>query len=420
MNDLIPAYEAESGQVILEGRPAGPAGEAGLVPVAGVDLAFDRADGHLVRAIVDAGDAPTPALLARLFGPRVTSLLHAAAGPGRPGGPTSAPSTAESGAGRFIPEPRLAEALSRLSRLDAAQATSPVPASSPWWAGEAAVLAEQAGLPARAAAEAARAVHALDRGRLVLPAQAAQTAHAVADIAASKEPEAARRVQRNVVIDDRARRPGLQGLDAAAEAKGWEKGRVCLPGLHWVLDPGMAPGGLFRPGLSPASDLLVRYDGGAGCLVVQLTPVPGAAGAATSRYQVRLVDPDVRRVLGVAHFEPAGTRVRAELRLSFPLDEIGETWLEVLEGAPRPVGGRKAHLIRRALRWADAALRAERAPAGLAPWSTGEDWAALATLAWEQCRHDWAAAGDPSRAAAVPEPTAPLPSPACLAEVLGE
>ena len=51
-----------------------------------------------------------------------------------------------------------------------------------------------------------------------------------------------------------------------------------------------------------------------------------------------------------------------------------------------PVRSAKGHRIRRALRWADAALRAERAPAGLAPHSAPEDWAALAAVAWEQCR----------------------------------
>jgi hypothetical protein len=124
-------------------------------------------------------------------------------------------------------------------------------------------------------------------------------------------------------------------------------------------------------------------------------------------------------VLARADFERAGSRVRAKLQLSFPLDELGETWLEVVEGR-RPVLSNKAHLIRRALRWADAALRAERAPAGLAPQSTSEDWAALAALAWERCRRGWAAAGDPDRAAAVLEPRVPLPAPAYLAEILGE
>ncbi len=63
-----------------------------------------------------------------------------------------------------------------------------------------------------------------------------------------------------------------------------------------------------------------------------------------------------------------------------------------------PVRSAKGHRIRRALRWADAALRAERAPAALAPESTREDWAALTAAAWERCRRDWEAAGDADRA----------------------
>lgn len=332
------------------------------------------------------------------------------------------PGQAEAGAGPGLlsPEPGLAAALSCLARLDAARASSPVAASSPWWAAEAAVLAEQAGLSARAVAEAGRGVRALNHSQLAVPRQAAQTALTAADIAAASEPEAARRLKESIVIGDHACRPGLPGLDAAAEVEGLEKDRVRMPGLHWMLDPGTVPAGLFRPGLSPHSDLLVRYDSGAGRLVVQATLMPGVEGAAVSRCQVRLVDPDVRRVLARAHLERAGSQVRAELRLSFPLDALGETWLEVLEGPPRPVGGRKAHLIRRALRWADAALRAERAPVGLSPRSPSQDWAALATLAWEQCRRDWAAADDPGRAAAVLKPTVLLPGPVYLAEVLGE
>jgi hypothetical protein len=102
----------------------------------------------------------------------------------------------------------------------------------------------------------------------------------------------------------------------------------------------------------------------------------------------------------------------------------------------------KGHRIRRALRWADAALRAERAPAGLAPHSAHEDWTALAAAAWERCRRDWEAAGDadrgylaalrqaaldprtcvpqpPSAAAAEIARQAPVGGPAYLAEVLG-
>jgi hypothetical protein len=407
MNDLTPSYESETGQVIVNGPPAGPAGEAGLVPVAGVDLAFDLADGHLVRAVVDAAGVPAAALLSRLFGPHAPAVLRDAAWP------------SEAGPRPLCPEAGLCAALSSLARLDAARATSPAPGSSPWWAAEAATLAERAGLPVRALAEARRAVHVLGRGELAVPGEAARTAHVVADIVAATDPEAARRLRASIVVaDSQPHQPGLPGLDVAAEVEGLEKDSVRLPGLHWVLDPGLTPAGLFRPGLSPHSDLLVRHDAGAGRVVVQVTLASGADCAMVGRCQARLVDPVVRRALARAGFDQAGSRVRAELQLPFPLDELGEAWIEVVEG-DRPVRSAKAHRIRRALRWADAALRAERAPAGLAPRSTCQDWAALAALAWERCRREWEAAGDPGRAAAVLSPRVPLPGPACLAEALG-
>jgi hypothetical protein len=98
---------------------------------------------------------------------------------------------------------------------------------------------------------------------------------------------------------------------------------------------------------------------------------------------------------------------------------VSEAWIEVVGEPHPPVRSAKTHLIQRALRWADAALRAERAPAGLAPQATAEDWAALAALAWQRCRHDWAAADDSDRATALPTPRTLAPGPAYLAEVLG-
>jgi hypothetical protein len=370
MNDLTPSYEPDAGQVILEGHPAGPAGEAGLVPVTGVDLAFDRGDGRLVRVVADAPDQTAAALLTRLFGPQATAVLDEVV--------TSA---AEPGAPRaraLSPEPVLCAALSSLARLDAARDTSPAPRRSPWWAAEAAVLAEQAGLHDRARAEA---------GRL-----------------------------RSGIVPHR---PCTPGLDVAAEVAELEKDSVRRPGLHWVLDLALVPAGLFRPGLSPHSDLLVRYDGDAGFVAVEAMLAPGADVADAERCQVRLVDPAVRRILAQADGQVTESRLRAQLRLPFPLDELDGAWIEVVEGPHRPVRGAKAHLIRRALRWADAALRAERAPAGLAPQSTAEDWTALSAIAWQRCRRDWAAAGDSARATAPPVPGAQVPGPACLAEVLG-
>ena len=351
MNDLMARPERETGQVVIEGLPMGAAGEAPLVPVPGLHLAFDRADGRLCRVIVDpAGmDCCTPAgeqvvaMLIRLFGTEAPSVVV---------GVADQPGEAKV----LSPEPGLAGVLSRLARLDAARATSPIPPGSPSWAAEAAELAEVAGLPARARTEA--------------PTAEAPTAV-----------------------------PSPPALDVAAELKRLENDRMRQAGLQWMLDPGLVPQGLFRPGLSPYSDLLVRHEGAHERVIVEAQLAPGADWFALGCCRARLVDPAVRRVLAQTSFvKTPPQRVRAELRLPYPLDELPETWLEVVQDEHRPVRSTMGHRIRRALRWADAALRAERAPAGLAPHSTAADWAALAAAAWDRCRRDWEAAGDADRA----------------------
>jgi hypothetical protein len=433
--NLTPSFERETGQVILEGLAAGAAGEAPLIPVPGLDLAFDRADGHLCRAVVDAEAAETArgqeiaAMLTRLFGAQAPDAVSSIA---------ADPAGASGGAGVLSPEPELAGTLSSLSRLDAARATSPVPPGSPWWAAEAAELAERAGLHARARAEACQALAKL-LGQLdsleTLPGDAARAALAVAGIAADAEPAAARRLK-----DAIGKRPGarltapppMSAFDVAAEVESLEKDRARLGGLQWMLDPDLVPEGLFRPGLSPHSDLCVRHEAANGRVVVEALLAPEADCGALARCQARLVDPAVRRVLAQAGFakaepaitpNPALSPVRAELQLPFPLDELPESWIDVVRDKHRPARSARGHQIRRALRWADAALRAERAPAGLAPQSTHEDWAALAAAAWERCRRDWETAGDARRAelAARRQPALGrrTAGPGYLAEVLG-
>lgn len=397
MNDLTPSFERETGQVMLEGLPVGVAGEAFLTPVPGLDLAFDRVDGRLCRAIVCAAgtdgsiavDEQVAAILIRLFGPEALGAVLGAATP---------PGEVPPGTRVLTPEPGLAGTLSSLARVYAVRATSPIPLGSPWWAAEAAELAQHAGLPAPARAQAGP--------RLAIP-------------------------------------PPVPVLDVAAEVESLEKDRPHPAGLQWMLDPGTVPEGLFQFGLSPYSDLVVRHEGGGqGRIVIEALLVPGADCGVLSGCRARLVDPAVRRTLVQASFTVAGSRVRAELRPSFPLDELPESWIEVVQDKRWPVRGAKGHRIRRALRWADAALRAERAPAGLDPAATDEDWWALAAAAWGRCRLDWAAAGDADRAylaatrqaafdprtrvPPVPSVTAaeiarqmPLTNPAYLAEALG-
>ncbi len=448
--NLTPSFEREIGQVIFEGLPAGVAGEAPLIPVPGLDLAFDRADGRLCRVVVDAAGTDgsiaigeqAAVMLIRLFGAEAPSVVSDIA---------TEPVGASAGAHLFSPEPRLAGMLSNLARLDAARATSPVAPGSPWWAAEAAELAEHVGLHARARAEGhqalAKLIEQLDSiNTSVLPEQAAQAALAVAAISAADDPVAATRLREAIGGRSGLRPvapPPIPEFDVTAEVESLEKDRVRLGGLQWMLDPDLVPDWLFQPGLSPYSDLFVRYEGAKGQAMVEALLAPGTDCGALARCLARLVDPSVRRVLAQAAFTTVTPdRVRAELQLPFPLDELQESWIEVVQDKMWPVHSAKGHRIRRALRWADAALRAERGPAGLAPHSAHEDWTALAAAAWERCRRDWEAAGDGDRVylaarrqaafdprACVPQAPsvtaadiagqAPIDGPAYLAEVLG-
>jgi hypothetical protein len=221
-------------------------------------------------------------------------------------------------------------------------------------------------------------------------------------------------------VVERPHPAGRRGLDVAAEVEAISNDCVRTPSLHWMLDPALAPARLFQPGLSPDSDLQVSHDAATGRVLVRVTIAAGADRAEAGRWHARLVDPAVRRVLAEARLASAGPLLQAELNPAFPVTEVREAWIEVVEESGRPVRSAKAHRIARALRWADAAIRAGRAPAGLSPQATGADWSALAAAAWQRCGRDWAAAGDPGRAAAAQFPGGPLPSPEYLAEILGE
>jgi hypothetical protein len=374
MNELTPSFEPDAGLVILEGRPAGIAGEAGFTLTAGTELTFDRFDGHLVRVITDIEPAPgSAALLGRLLGEGAMSALRAAA----------ASLAAPTALRPLTPEPVLSAALSSLARLNAFRDTSPVPRQSRWWAVESAILAEQAGLHAMALAE----MDVLRGGRGL-------SKHDLSSVPA---------------------------LDVVAEVADLEKAAVRQPRLQWVVDPALIPAGIFRFGLSPRSDLLVRQGSDMHQLIIDATLAPGAKSAGAGQCVVRLVNPAKRRVLAQAPLQVSGSRARSQLELPVPMDEAGGLWVELVEDPGRPVSSLTQHLTRRALRWADAALRAMRAPKGLAPKATVAEWAALAGIAWQECRNDWAAVhGSPVPAGqpAAESPQVPAPGPACLAEEL--
>jgi hypothetical protein len=359
--------DRDAAQITVRGRPTEAAGGASLTPVPGVELVFDRVSGGLSTMIVTAGEPggamaageEAVAYLAGVFGSRIARAVREA--PRRAGWAMARPT-----------QPEAVAALSRLARLDAARATSPVPAS-PLWAAEAADLARCAGLPGRAEADRGSAMVSAGLGPPI-PAEVLRMTRVAGGARPGRGPQPGHG----------ARQPG-----------GW-------------LDLGLVPGGVFQPGLWPESDLGIRTGpDGAPIITVEAVLLAGAAPEALAACRARLVDADARRVLATAALRVctpaqagAPLRVRAELPAPGGLRALawaGAAWVEVVDDERRPVHGTRLRGIRRTLRWADAALRAESRPCGLAPELSGEQWSRLARLAWDRCRLGWEAAGDPGR-----------------------
>jgi hypothetical protein len=384
------AADLDAAHVTVRGPATGAGGGAYLTPLPGVTLTFDRADGWLSQLGVKLGpdgggvSEEAAAWLAEAFGASTAAAVRDA--PGRNGRPLAL-------RGRT----RVLRAASRLARLDAARVTSPVPAS-PLWDAEAAGLARAAGLS--------------------LPGRPAGTAKpASAGCAPWTDcPAAVRRLLA-------PRRPGSLARHRAEPGGG--------RALNAFLDPGLVPPRVFRPGLRPETDLLVRAGQDGSPLVTAEAPLlPGIGPADVAGCHLRLVDPARRRVLATAPLHvclpsptaagaaagpvaPSWARavvpVTADVRA---LIRAGGVWAELADDERRPADGLRLRYVRRALRWADAALRAQSRPDGLAAGLAEEEWAALATLAWDRCRADWEAAGRPASAGlAATRATAGQPQP---------
>ena len=170
----------------------------------------------------------------------------------------------------------------------------------------------------------------------------------------------------------------------------------------WVqswLDPALVDAGMFRHDLWPGSELRLTVSGPAGCMLVAEADVATVtAPELLVPYRARLVDAVARKVLAVSPLRTAGSRARAEFRCPAPPGRDSDLWLEFVADVDRPVHSGRLRRMRRALRWADAALRACSQPASLAPALTHGQWLDLAAAAWEYCRQDWESAGDADRA----------------------
>ena len=359
------SVDRDAAQITLRGRPTGAGGGASLTPAPGVELVFDRVEGWLSCVFVEGG-AVEPGEGAVAF---ITSVFGAET--------AGAVREAPSGEVRCLAlraRPGTIGVLSRLARLDAARVSSPVP-GSPLWAAEASDLARQADLPGLGEARRASVIIPNALGSTI-PAEVLTQLPALGG-------------------------PGpFAGPEPFAGAGPGHGGRL----LDGWLDLGLVPAGVFRPGLWPGSDLGVRaYREGAPLIAVEAVVLADVAPKAVAGCRARLVDASARRVLATGPFRVgAPLRARAELPAPAGLRALvgsGAAWVEVVGDERRPVQGTRLRRMRLALRWADAALRAESRPNGLAPEFSDEQWICLAGLAWDRCRADWEAADDPSRAA---------------------
>jgi hypothetical protein len=378
-------YDEDASQVVLEGPPEGSAGGATLIPATGVELIFDGVVGQLSRVFFDVGRPGPPGTIAdpamavavALFGPSAGAAIRNAAG--RTGAPVAVTAAPETQA-----------ALSRLARLDAARIISPAP-DSPWWPVEAAQLATRAGLTARAATETQRAVAALGQAHDLSRTGLSAAAEMVADLVEATAPQLAKRLRAHVTVApsalhaERTRSAPVPEVAAHSSQRGG-----ALQHVHWWLDPRLVPAATFQHALWPDAELTVQADGRRLTVLAELAP--GAQPGLVAACRARLVDPASRAVLGAAPFRRVNASlVRAELDVAVP---PRETWLEVVGDETRPVLSGQLRHMRRAMRWADAAMSARRQSFGLAD----AEWTRLEALAWGRCADDWSAAGDADRA----------------------
>ena len=400
------AVDLAAAQVTVRGPATGAGGGAYLAPAPGVTLVFDRVGGWLsgmTVALSPVGCAlPDNAVawIAEMFGTATAAAVRDAS-------PVERRPLALRGRTRAL------RAASRLARLDAARVTSPVPAS-PLWDAEAADLARRACL-------------ALHRP---IPSLADRSASGRADrpSAVSADLGASPPATVRCLLALGHPWPGAGGRPAP-ENDG--------PGVHSFLDPGLVPPGIFRFGLWPDVDLVPQAGPRSSPLImVEAALLPGATAEGLAGCRARLVDAAGRRVLAAAPLNVCGASQAAAGGRAGPaprawaalpvtaevcaLIRSGVIWAEIVGDERRPADGARLRHVRRALRWADAALRAESCPDGLAAGLADAQWASLAALAWDRCRADWEAAGRPVRAGlAATRGTAGRPLP-FLAEAVGD
>jgi len=384
------SWDPQIGAVVLTGEASGPAGVVDVEPVAGVVVSFDattlapcelliedKEDGDLGR--LDLGVA---GVCERLLGAKGFERLRKGLGNHR-----TVVDVSLSG------ERELWVGLARLARAAAVQVTDPVSPASPLWEAEEALLAHEAGLESLARRHAGRAVERLAGFVSRAPdalgdTRVREALEVVSGLVGPAAPEASA-----ALVDALAGKlldPGQ--LEPRAERAPWPAGQGGAPAL--VLDATLLPERTFLFGADPSQDAVIEE--AEGSLSVWIRLHPWARRSVVESCRLRLVDRRRHEVLAEQPLTRVGSLAHASLALE-PAP-FGEMDLEIVEDGHVPVAGTSLARRRAALRYGDAALRAERRPTPLHPTWSASDWASEAARLWRESAAAWDDAGEEERA----------------------
>jgi len=403
---LLAAFDAELGQVILSGTAPGAAGAFEVSPAPGVACSLDAVSGQIFEVVLQQAATPerngaAALALGWLVGKDLAERLCRLDRPGEE-------LVVE------VPADRR-RVLQRLGLLEEAELTDPVAPGSPLFLAEAAALAHNAGLrllsERYAAAAAPPLAKLLDGERWLLGDSeilgVTQVVSALAERSTPTDVDLLRRFAEEATtgtlerrIDEIVREAGLV---APAGLPGYEPASATLAEVHATLAfsaiyPDLLPPGTFLFSEDPRGDLSLLAD--SNTLVVTARLAPGADTRQVESCYVRLVDPSAHQVIASAamRVEPERSKL-AVARLE--LSEVGgrNFGVEVVDDPDEPVAGPSLQHLRRAIRFGRCALRAERGHFALhSDWDQAH-WRDTARDLWDNTAGEWALAGDTPRAA---------------------
>jgi len=392
---LYASWQEALGSITLTGAPSGPGGTTEVSPTPGLTVMFDACSGGLCGLLIEVKNGPG---LSELEPDAETILEGVLGGVGLGSLRDHLDDSGEPVAVTLDGDAELVGSLARLALALDAQHTDPVDPASPLWDAEQALLSERCGLRTLAKTHAGRAAERLV-GLVAFEPQLLSgvsrlAVRTVADLCQPVLPEASK------ILTD-----ALDGHGVPGSYSGYPIERAQLRANQAkthppiVIDPSLVPPRTFLLAEDPLDDieLSIEHD----TVSVRIRLEAWARRSVVEGCVLRQVDRRSRNVLAEAPLVRAGRLARGELRLTRRPPDGAD--LEVVAGPDEPVGSTRMASRRRALRFADAALRAQRHPSALHPEWDEARWSELAATFWQQSAAAWRDAGDQTLASQADE-----------------